>query len=327
MRRPIGKPREPVYRFRSPGDRPSMRQERSGRLLGVVLVLLSAFAWSLNGLYTRLLTVDLVTTLVGRGIATATLLFLALAWTQRRNVPRILAYNTRRGWLVSVSGALCMMTFVGALFHTSVAAVTVIYALSPLIAAVLARILIGDRLVPRTLLAFVVAVLGTAIMVGGSLGTGRLLGNLLAVVMAATFAIVIVEMRRKPDIDNVASSFLTSALTVAVLVPFAHLGTIDLWNAAILFLFGFTSNVLGFFLFVAAIRRMPPAEAGLLATVEIVLAPFWVWLFFGEKVAAATFVGGALVVAAVLFQIVGDLRSGRRLAPAAELATQAEPIP
>jgi drug/metabolite transporter (DMT)-like permease len=155
-------------------------------------------------------------------------------------------------------------------------------------------------------------------MVGASFGTERLLGDLLAVLMSATFAIVIVEMRRKPDIDNLTSSLLTSMLTAVALSSFATLGDIDLRNAFILFLFGFTSNVLGFFLFIAAVRRMPPAEAGLIATIEIVLAPFWVWFFFAETPGQATLVGGAIIVAAVIFQITGELRQGRRRMAVAE---------
>ena len=103
-----------------------------------------------------------------------------------------------------------MISFVAALFYTTVANVTVIYAMSPLMAAVLARFLIGDPLVARTLVAFTVALAGIAVMVGASFGTGRLFGDFLALVMSATFAVVIVEMRRKPDIDNLTSSLLTS---------------------------------------------------------------------------------------------------------------------
>ena len=139
----------------------------------------------------------------------------------------------------------------------------------------------------------------------------RLFGDLLAVLMSASFAVVIVEMRRKPDIDNLTSSLLTSMLTAVALAPFATFGAIDARNAVVLFLFSFTSNVLGFFLFIAAVRRMPPAEAGLIATVEIVLAPLWVWLIFSENPGTATLIGGGVVLAAVLFQISGELSRGR----------------
>ena len=93
-----------------------------------------------------------------------------------------------------------------------------------------------------------------------------------------------------------------------------------------LFLFGFTSNVLGFFLFIAGVRRMPPAEAGLIATIEILLAPLWVWLIFSEDPGTATLIGGAIVLAAVLFQISGELRRGRSrgIVIAEGLATEVE---
>lgn len=301
-----------------------MPTQNRDRIVGIGLVLLSAVAWSLNGLYTRFLTVDVWTTLTGRGIATSTVLLAALIAIRGRQTGRLIVQSATRGWVVIVAGSICMMTFVAALFYTTVANVTVIYAISPLIAAVLARFLIGDRLVARTVVAFVAALAGIVIIVGASFGTDRLFGDFLALLMSATFAVVIVEMRRKPDIDNVTSSFLTSLLTVATLLPFASLGTIDPKNAFILFLFGFTSNVLGFFLFIAAVRRMPPAEAGLIATIEIVLAPFWVWLLFSENPGAATLFGGAVVVAAVIFKIAGELRQGRKIPVAEALAIEVE---
>ena len=133
-------------------------------------------------------------------------------------------------------------------------------------------------------------------MVGASFGTDRLFGDFLALLMSATFAIVIVEMRRKPDIDNLDELVPDLAPDSASRsCPFASFGIDHATDALVLFLFGFTSNVLGFFLFIAGVRRMPPAEAGLIATIEIVLAPFWVWLVFSEDPGAATLIGGAIV--------------------------------
>jgi drug/metabolite transporter (DMT)-like permease len=281
------------------------------RLIGIALVLLSAFAWSLNGLYTRFLTTDVFTTLAGRGIATSTMLAVAILLIRGRTAWPILRFNAQRGAAVVICGSFCMIAFVAALFNTTVANVTVIYAVSPVMAAVLAWFMIGDKLVIRTLLAFAVATVGIAIMVQASFGTERLFGDFLALLMSATFAIVIVEMRRKPDIDNLATSLLTSVLTVLVLAPFASFEAITARDALVLFLFGVTSNVLGFFAFIAGVRRMPPAEAGLIATIEIVLAPLWVWLLFAEDPGAAAMLGGAIVLAAVVLHIMGGMRSER----------------
>jgi drug/metabolite transporter (DMT)-like permease len=288
---------------------------------GVGFVLLSALAWSLNGLYTRVLTVDLWTTLAARAIGTASMLLVVLLVIHRAETGRVIRRNARIGVWVVVAGAFTMISFVAALFATSVANVTVIYAMSPLLAALLARVLIGDLLVARTMVAFAVAMVGVVIIVGGSFGTGRLMGDLFALLMAAGFAVVIVEMRRKPEIDNLASSFLSSVLLAALLTPFATLGAITPSDALVLFLFGFTSNILGFFTFIAGVRRIPPAEAGLVATVEIILAPLWVWLLFAEDPGRAALIGGGIVLVAILFHLAGELRRGRK--PDAISATRA----
>ena len=282
------------------------------RLVGTALVLLSAFAWSLNGLYTRFLTVDVWTTLTGRGIATSRCCW-PRCWSRsaaETRPPHRLQRRARR--IVIVAGSLCMITFVAALFHTTVANVTVIYAISPLMAAVLARFLIGDRLVARTLVAFAVALAGIAIMVGASFGTDRLFGDFLALLMSATFAVVIVEMRRKPDIDNLTSSFLTSLLTVIALlaVRLARIGRRRSMRC-VLFLFGFTSNVLGFFLFIAGVRRMPPAEAGLIATIEICSRRSGCGCSSPKTPARRRLSAARSSLAAVLFQISGSSGRGR----------------
>lgn len=302
-----------------------MQDARRTRRVGVALVLLSALAWSLNGLYTRALTVDVWTTLAARAACTASLLLAALLVLHGRDAGRLIRVNARIGIWVVLAGAATMLAFIAALFNTTVANVTIIYSLSPLIAAVLARFLIGDRLVARTMVAFSAAVAGVVIMVGSSFGTGRLLGDLFALLMAVGFAVVIVEMRRKPEIDNAASSFLSSLLLAVLLAPVATLSDITLHDAAILFLFGFTSNILGFFLFIAGVRMMPPAEAGLIATIEVVLAPLWVWLLFAEDPGGAALLGGGIVMAAILFHLAGELPARRRAAPALPVASSRVP--
>ena len=79
-----------------------MREARA-RLAGILFVLLSAVAWSLNGLYTRLLNTDVYTTLAGRGLAITVLLAIALLAVRGRAVGRLIAYNARRGAIVIIA--------------------------------------------------------------------------------------------------------------------------------------------------------------------------------------------------------------------------------
>ena len=74
----------------------------------------------------------------------------------------------------------------------------------------------------------------------------------------------------------------------------------------ILAMFGFFQVALGLTLFVLGSRLLPSGQATLIATLETPLMPFWVWLAFQEVPALRALVGGALVMAAVVADIVSD---------------------
>ena len=70
-------------------------------------------------------------------------------------------------------------------------------------------------------------------------------------------------------------------------------------------------NAAGLVLFTLGSKRIPASEAALLAALEVPLAPFWVWLLLGEEPAAATLIGGSIVLAALFAHIVFEVRGGR----------------
>lgn len=61
-------------------------------------------------------------------------------------------------------------------------------------------------------------------------------------------------------------------------------------------------------LFTMGSRTVPAADMTLLAMTEVVLAPFWVWLVFGETAGVFTLIGGALLLAAVAVDAVTGVR-------------------
>ena len=55
-------------------------------------------------------------------------------------------------------------------------------------------------------------------------------------------------------------------------------------------------------------RVVPAATATLRSQVEVILGPFWVWLFLSEAFSRATAIGGALVLAALMLNIAAASR-------------------
>jgi len=74
-------------------------------------------------------------------------------------------------------------------------------------------------------------------------------------------------------------------------------------------MFGFFQVALGLTLFALGSRLLPSGQTSLIATLETPLMPFWVWLAFSEVPSWRALIGGALVMGAV----VADIVSGDRI--------------
>src|SRR3954471_24362786 len=152
----------------------SQRQRR-----GQIYVALAAVAWSTAGVLQRQLTLDTATQVFGRAVFAAAALLAYVAVAERGQVGEAF----RRVGLAGVAVAVCVAAasgcFIAALNHTSVARVLFILALSPMFAAVLARVTLGEEITRRTVLAMTLALAGVALMLGAP-GEGSLAGDGLA---------------------------------------------------------------------------------------------------------------------------------------------------
>jgi drug/metabolite transporter (DMT)-like permease len=190
--------------------------------------------------------------------------------------------------------------------------VTVIYATLPFITAILAWLWFRERAKRRTLIGSLVAGIGVAITVGGTMALGggtHLLGDLAALSLTIAFAFMTVIMRRHREaamLEAVAvACFLMSVIALFLCKPFTISAADIAWIAA----FGIVTQGGGLGIYTMGARRLPSAQAALLSASEVPLSPLWVWIFFDEVPATETFIGGALVLAAILWNIGAELRT------------------
>lgn len=279
---------------------------RPSELRGMAMVLVSTIAWSFAGLFTRALTIDVYTAVSLRSLAGGLLLLAIALVRRRRGEPRFGALRWPE-WISVAVNVLAQASFTACLYLTSVAHVAVIYAFTPFIAALIAWRCLGERITVTTLAAIVVSGAGVATVVAGSWGTGGALGDALALVMTTSFAILIVLPKAYPDLRLTEPTLISAFIVFALFLPLSHVGSVDLRNAALIVAYGSINLVLAYFLFLHGARFIPAATAGLIATLEIVLSPLWVWLFLGESVDGPTLIGGAVVFSAVIGHIVSTI--------------------
>jgi drug/metabolite transporter (DMT)-like permease len=287
----------------------------SGRLL----VTVAAVCWSTGGLIARLVGTDPWTTVFWRGLFAAGFLTGVIALVEGRRTAAVFRAMGGTGLAIAVCFAAGSTCFIVALSLTTVANVLVILSLSPFMAGLLGWVWMGERVAGRTWAAMSAALLGSAIMVSRhfySEAAGSLAGDLLAFTVALTFAMVTVLLRRRREVPMLPAAALAAALTAAVSLAPARPDTAGAADLLLLAFFGAGQLGLGMILFTAGARRIPVAEAALIAVLESVLGPIWVWLALGENPGPASLVGGAIVLAALAAHTLADLRLERRVAAA-----------
>lgn len=283
---------------------------------GAALVLVAATLWSLLGLGLRLIETDGTwPVLFWRSVGMAPTLFAAVALATRGRPFRAIRAAGVAGL---IGGFALIFAFAGAIYSmqaTTIANAVFLFAATPLISAVLAWLLLGERVRPATWGAIALAALGVFVMVREGLALGAGLGNLAALLSALGFAAFTVALRWGRSGEMLPATLIGSlfAAVVAALATYTSGETLALSGRDIVLSVGMGagSTGLGLALFTAASRAIPAAEIGLLGLLEVLLAPLWVWAFLGETASLATLMGGAIVLAAIIANTASGLGAPR----------------
>jgi drug/metabolite transporter (DMT)-like permease len=290
------------------------RRAREGQLAIVV----AAVAWSTAGLAQRGLDADPATQVAGRAVFAGIALFALVLATERGGTLGAFRSMGRSGLAMAVFLAISSGSFLLALNYTSVANVLFMQAAAPMMAALLGWVLLAEGVDTRTWIALALAGAGVALMAAGSLDAG--VGAVtLPLVMTASFAMVIVIARHRKDVSMMPATCASQVLVVLACAPFVSLGSVSRSDWAVLAALGVGQMGLGLAFLTIGARLIPAAQVAVISLLEVVLGPIWVWLAYGERPAAATLVGGAVVVAAVLVQALGGVPRERLAASEAHV--------
>jgi drug/metabolite transporter (DMT)-like permease len=272
----------------------------SEHFVGVILVVIAAITYSTAGLFTKGVDAGSWEVIFWRGIFAAAF---TTAWTLGRGATRRnfvgMGYS---GWAVGVVGALGTAAFIPAFKLTTIANVSLIYAIAPLIAALLAWFTIGEKVTLRTMAGCFSALLGVAIIVSGSIGHVSLNGDLLALWMTIAMASIMVIYRKYPDTPGAGPAVLQSVLLLPAAALFGDPFDVERTEILVLAAFGLLFAIASVTLAEGA-KRVPSSQTALLSALETPLAPIFAFALFAEVPNLATFLGGSVVLFAVLFSI------------------------
>jgi drug/metabolite transporter (DMT)-like permease len=142
---------------------------------------------------------------------------------------------------------------------------------------------------------------GMVVMFADSLDAGRISGNLLAVGVSCLFAANVTVLRRvHAHVDMLPTVMIAGLMSIALALPLAAPFEATPADLAVLALMGSVQLGAGCLLMVAASRSLTATELGLLALLEPILGPIWVWVLLGENPGRLALAGGAVVLGAVI---------------------------
>jgi drug/metabolite transporter (DMT)-like permease len=282
--------------------------EQKQHRIGLLLVAGAALAWSTSALFVRNIEAGLTTMLFWRGLFSGLAVFVLFLAMERGRAPAILrslGWPTLAVALLSASG---MITGIGALRLTTAADAMVIYATVPFMTAALAYLAIGEKPSRSTLLASLAALVGVGVMLWGAQMGGSLLGQFLAVLMTLSMAGFTTVMRRHREVPMLPAMAFSAWICSFACFWFAAPMSISTHDFLLCMAFGIVQNATGLALYTFGSKRVPAAEATLLAALEVPFTPFWVFLFMGETPSPQTLIGGAIVLAALFLHILLEFR-------------------
>jgi drug/metabolite transporter (DMT)-like permease len=272
---------------------------------GVILVVLSAVIFSTAGLFSKGLHVPAWDIIFWRGLFAV--LFTVSYATWRGVLATELRALGRPALAAAIVGGTGTAVYIPAFKFTSIANVSLIYAATPMLAALMAWAWLRQRPDGKVLAGCLLAIFGVALIVSGSLGVVSLKGDLLALAMAVALALLFVLYQRFPNMPASGVTVLTSVLLLplafAMGTPFENSGR----DIAVMAAFGLCFAIATVTLLEGA-KRLPAGETALLSLLEVPLAPLFAWAVLRDVPPVMTFVGGALIVVAILIPQLNALK-------------------
>ena len=192
--------------------------------------------------------------------------------------------------------------YVFAMYNTTVANANFIIQTQTIFLAIFGYIFLKEKISILTITSIVLAFSGIFLMLGGSLNSGQMIGNIAAFIMPISFAVLILTVRKYPNVDMIPLQLIAGIGAIILGYLFSSQIMISSYDIFLGFIAGFFQVGLGFIFITIGAKTTPSALVGIIMLTEAILGPLWAWLFINETPPLVVLVGGSIVLSAVVLQ-------------------------
>ncbi|MEY4778712.1 MAG: hypothetical protein RLZZ607_25 [Pseudomonadota bacterium] len=276
--------------------------------LGLAYTLAGAALFVPDALLVRLIGAHVMDVAIWRGMIGGSVTLVGTALFAPHLIPSWRVLLSWPSLLLILAQGLGSFLYLMALGQTSVANTMLLYASSPFLSALLAFVLLRERIAPMTMLCMLAVFTGVGVIASGSLGGGHLWGDFIAFLNAASAAAYYVILRKTGAQSLIVSAGLGYFATALLAYPFAPHASFDLGQIGLVTISGAVVLAGGCALQMIGPRHLPAAEVSMITMLEIVASPLLVWAVLSEAPAPLTLIGGGVILAALITHGVWRLR-------------------
>ena len=209
------------------------------------------------------------------------------------------------GYPAAIGGlvmSFSFISFVVAMSSTTVANVVFIISTQSMFLAIFGYFYLKEKVSLIGFISITLAMTGILIMVGDSISTGSLFGNLVALAIPINFSILVMIIRKNSNLDMIPAIFYSGIFSCIYGFFLSESFSFSNHDIFMGFLLGVPQLALGFICITIGSRSTASATIGLLMLTETLFGPIWVWLFLNEIPPLSVFIGGAVIIVAIIIK-------------------------
>ena len=286
------------------------------KIPGPLLIFFGAFCLSFGGLIVKSFEGStLWQILFWRQVFFIIVVTIFLIVTYKRDVFKKIYVSGIPGLIGGIILGIGFSSYVFAMYNTTVANTNFIIQTQTIFLAIFGYFFLKEKISKITLASIILAISGLILMLGNTLSSGQMSGNIVAFVMPITYACLILIVRRYPHVDMVPLQLVAGIVAMIIGFLASTKISISLNDMFLAFLSGTFQIGLGFIFITIGARKTLSAMVGIIMLTEAILGPLWAWLFVNENPSFYVLIGGSIIILAVFLQFVSSFTKENKYNP------------
>ena len=270
---------------------------------GLIYISFTAFLWSTSGFFIKYLTINAFQISFYRSlIAALTVFFITVVRKQKLKFEFDRVSN-----FAALFYAGILILFVLATKMTSAANAIFLQFTAPMYLVVLEPLFLKTKFESKNVITIIICIFGMILFFFGKLELGNIYGNLLAIcsgICFAMFSLLLKYKKVKHKNDNTLNNVVMGNVIVAVIAFFIIFPDLklDLTQALILLYMGAIQIGVSYIIFNEGIKYVSATESMIIATLEAIFNPIWVFIGIGEAPSVYSILGGLIIFGAIIWR-------------------------